>query len=494
MRSDRNKANERTVQRTCLHRGSYVLVGVLMLVHSVVSQPTWKRVFGAFDVENACEVITASDGNFVIAGSTGSFGNGSSDFYVFKIDQNGDRLWSAVYGGPQIDEARSIVELADGGFVVVGTTNGGSYGGYDGSVVRTDVNGDLIWQRTYGGSDWDFLNSVDIDANGGIWAAGTTYSYGAGGDQWLVHLDGNGDTIVTRHFGGLENSEALSVHSTNDGGCILAGSKVSTDGDKDAYVIKLDALANVLWERVYGGDSLDLARDIIQTSDGGYSFVGTTYSYNVRPETYHVKLDINGDLQWQWNWGQINDQEGFDHLQLPSDEYAIVGYVGAGGAGGKDMFLQKSDVNGYFIFGQTQGGEQDEFGYGLVRSDGGYVMCGSTLSYGSGLEDIMVIRTNEVGFTDSNVVTEIFDPLTVQEPSDPSFSIHPNPNNGLFQVSDEQRFSSWTLTSTSGRTVDQGSIPYNGKISTSASDGIYMLGLTDRAGISTYNRLIIIRP
>jgi len=480
---------------TSIFNRSAAVFAVSAFIVIAQAQPTWKCVFGGYAVDEARDIAALGDGGFVVVGSTGSFGNGSSDIYLFKVNATGIREWSALLGGPEIDEAQAIVEMADGGFVIVGSTNGGGLGGYDGLVIRTDPNGSVLWERTFGGADWDFLNTVDRDGSDGIWAGGITYSSGVGGDHWLVHLDSEGEALITRTYGGLGAEETESLKSTPDGGCVLAGVHTTVLGDMNAHVLKVNSAAEIEWEGSYGGDSLDLARDIIRTSDGGYSILGSTRSFNPVVEQYHVKLASTGIEEWVKHWGQVNDQEGYEHVQLSSGEFASIGYVSQGGAGGKDMFLLKSDSQGNFILGQTQGGSQDEFGYALVRAEGGYVMCGVTLSYGAGQWDVMVIRTNEVGFTTSDFVNEQFDPVSVEELGMDRSFVYPNPSSGSFTVPDVKDLTSWRLIDSSGRISDEGKLT-NGfrEVECTSPSGFYLLELFTRNGIVERGQLIIARP
>jgi len=475
-------------------RGWQVLIAVVVfscISFSSIGQPTWKRVIGGYDVEQVWDVIATTDGGFVIVGSTGSFGAMASDVYMFKLDANGTHVWSQLIGGPGVEEARAIVEMNDGGFILVGSTNAGDNGGYDGLVIRTSASGEVIWQRNYGGSDWDFLHDIDLDGNGGVWVAGTTFSWGNGGDQWLLRLNADGDTLLSRRFGGISEEEGLSVSRTVDGGCVIAGSQISVMGDKDAYVVKVDATANVEWADHYGGDSLDLARDVIQTMDGGFSLMGSTKSYGPVLEQYHLKLDATGSEEWYRNWGQVNDQEGYQLLELPSGEYASIATVSQGGAGGKDMFLLRSYSDGGFLLGQTQGGDQDDLARALCRADGGYVMCGITRSYGAGQWDVFVIRTNEVGFTDSDEVLTFFDPVPVREITPENTLVYPNPSDGLFHLPVSNVYEQWRLINSIGEAVCIGRFLSGRKVNCSVPDGTYVLELTGGKSVER-SKLVIL--
>ena len=458
-------------------------------------QVTWKRVFGAFDHDVAYDIVRTSAEEYVVVGSTGSFGNGSSDVYLFKVDSNGVRLWSKTYGAMQVDGGKALVETSDGGFVIAGSTNRNTTNGYDGLLLKVGPSGDPEWERTYGGPDWDLFNDVALTADGGLLAVGQTYSEGVGGDAWIVRLDAAGDTLWTSHFGASGEDEANSIISTLDGGAAWTG---SVNDRSDAEVVKLDETGLIEWEIQVGGDSMEIGRDIIQTLDGGYSVVGATKSFASVVEQYHFKLDGSGSFQWEKHWGQVNHQEGFKHVQLPTGEYAAIGKVFGFGAGGSDMFLLKSDVNGDFILGQTQGGEDDEEGFALIRSYAGYVLCGVTESYGAGLDDIFLVKTNEIGFTDSDDVLTTFDPLTTNDLTSSSVSsltLFPSPSSGPLTVRADERLRELAIWDVTGRQVfEQRSQGLDVRLDLDLPDGTYVLTATTVQGQVLRQAFILQRP
>jgi hypothetical protein len=402
---------EETVIR---RKGLVMFVQLVMLCASMNAQVTWKCTYGAFDEDWGMDVLRTNANDIVVVGSSGSFGYGSSDIYAFKVDSNGVRLWSRSFGGVLIDEGASVVEMSDGSYVIAGSTNRDAATGYDGLLIRIGPSGDLIWEKTYGGADWDWFNDLAVTVDGGLILAGKTYSEGAGGQAWILRMNELGDTLWTRHWGDQGDDEANAVVTTSDGGSAWTGSLMVND-QLDAYVVKLDDVGVISWVSQIGGDSLDIGRDVIQTLDGGYAVFGSTRSFAPVLEQFMFKLNDQGNYEWLQHYGQTYDREGYKILQLADGSYSAIGKVFGSGAGGSDMYLLRTDVNGSFILGQTQGGADDEEGFSLVRVFGGYVLCGVTKSYGAGMNDILLIRTDEVGFTDSDDVLSSFDPLPVPD-------------------------------------------------------------------------------
>lgn len=474
-----------------------LIVLLSMSIISVIGQPTWKRVYGGYDVDLAFDAVATDDGGVVVVGTTGSFGQGSSDVYLFKVNGDGIRQWSTTLGSLAIETANALVPMDDGGFLIVGTTNATPTGDYNGLVMRTDENGVLLWQRDHGGDGWDFLYGADATPDGGAVLVGVSYSEGLAGVAWILAVDAVGDTLWTTSLAGAGYTDARSVKATPDGGLVIAGMITDATGDGDALVAKYSAGGLLEWSNTYGGDSLDFARDIILTSDGGYSILGVTESLAAVSEQYHFKINSAGGLEWQRNWGQIADQEGFQHIQLDNGEYASIGYVTQGGAGGKDMFLLKSGTTGDFILGQTQGGVSDDLGHAILRMDGGYLMCGITESYGSGLWDVFLVRTNEVGFTASNVVTNSFDPLSVEElsPAAAPLVLYPNPSTGWIEIGFDAPLAEVRLLDALGREVEYHSMDAGAsRISSRLPSGAYIVEAMTLSGEMRRGRILIERP
>lgn len=451
--------------------------------------------YGAYGPEQGKSVQVADDGNFVVAGSTGSFGSGTSDIYMLKLDGNGAVLWSRTIGSPMIEEANDLLRTSDGGWLIVGTTNGsGSAGGYDGLLIRTDPDGNEVWRKEYGGSSWDFFRKGLLQDDGGFLLVGQTFSQGTGGDAWLVKTDQYGDTMWTRHFGDLGLDDGQGVAMTYDGSIVIAGSSTHTNGDVDAYVVKLDGQLDVSWANTYGGDSLDAARDIVVTQDGGFSIVGVTRSFSEFVEHDHFKLSSGGDLLWQKHWGQINDQEAYRHIELPSGGFATTGWTTTSGGGGKDMFLFLCDPQGEFMAQRTFGGAANDMGYALVKTLDGFIVCGSTLSYGAGNEDVFVVRTDSAGNTASETVTTYFDPLPVEETQGMDRPLlYPNPTSGPLHLPEGRGYTGFELMDVSGRTLRAWGPTVREVDLSGFSNGILLLKALNKRGDSTIFRVILNR-
>lgn len=398
-----------------------------------VEGQTWRKAYGAYGSEEAQAVRWAGEDLIVVAGSTGSGGAGASDIYLMALDGTGTRLWSTTIGTPAVEQAVDLRVLGDGSLMIAGNSNDG--GDYDGLLVKTDALGQVIWQRSYGGQDWDLFRELTVLPNGELIVVGQSYQPTVDGEVWMIRLDAAGEVMEERWYGGAGEQNGYSLCVTPDGFAIGGSSGI---GDAtDALLLGVDEQGNELWSVTHGGDSLDVAYDVVHTSDGGFSLVGITRSYSNFEEGYHLKTDASGGLQWFRSWGQINDQGAYDHLQLQNGEYVTVGYTKTSGGGERDMFLLKSAENGDFVFGRTFGGAADDVALSLDADDTGFLCAGWTDSYGAGGRDLFVVRTDENGTTASESVNESFDPVNIGEENiAPPANIFPNPCKNRFTFRD----------------------------------------------------------
>jgi hypothetical protein len=269
----------------------------------------WTKTIGGSSADYANSIIQSSDGGYVVAGGTESFGPGGPYFYVMKLDSSGNVQWNKTI---DLGEASSIIQSSDGGYVVAGWTE--SFGAGDGDifVVKLDSSGNVQWTKTMGGSSNDGAVSIIQSSDGGYVVAGYTYSFGAGGwDIYVVKLDSGGNIVWTKTIGGSNLDVAYSIIQSSDGGYIVAGETWSFGaGGSDIYVVKLDSGGNVQWAKTIGGSNNDgsvsffyAAVSITQSSDGSYVVAGSTQSFGAGayPDMYVVKMDANGNVCFSQN-------------------------------------------------------------------------------------------------------------------------------------------------------------------------------------------------
>ena|GEM_PF-630471 len=272
--------------------GGYIVVGfnerskdnldLWLIKTSTNGTEEWTRFFGGINSDHGQSVQQTSDGGYIVAGYTGSFGSGSGDAWLIKTDSDGNKLWDRTLGGSGTDIALSVQPTSDGGYIVAGYTSSFGAGSIDSWLIKTDSHGNKLWNKTFGGSESDQAKSVQQASDGGYIVAGYTNSFGAGRtDAWLIKTDSHGNKLWNKTFGGSGDDYAESVQQTSDGGYIVAGRTYSFGaGSGDAWLIKTDSAGNEEWNKTFGGSDYNYARDVKETSDGGYILTGETTSHD----------------------------------------------------------------------------------------------------------------------------------------------------------------------------------------------------------------------
>ena len=263
--------------------GGYVSVGetgsfgagskdVYLIKMDSVGDVLWAKTYGGTGDDIGYFVQQTFDGGYIIAGETSSFGLDSSDVYLIKTNSAGDALWTKTYGGADTDAGYCVQQTYDTGYAITGYTESYGEGSADTYLIRTDSAGDTLFTKTYGGSGWDGSYVLDITADFGYILSGETYSFGAGpSDVYLIKLDENGDTMWTKSFGGSGYEGGWSVQETMDNGYIVAGWANSFGaGNYDAYLIRTDLNGDTAWTKTFGGTGIDVGLQVKETSDNGF--------------------------------------------------------------------------------------------------------------------------------------------------------------------------------------------------------------------------------
>jgi predicted secreted protein/acetyl esterase/lipase len=367
----------------------------------VLSGAGWSRTYGgAGDDKGWGDLVQTSDGGYVISGDTASLGN-STDYWLIKVDAAGNMLWNKTYGGAGLENENAMVQTSDGGYAMLGFTNSFGAGGQDFYLVKTDSAGTMQWNKTYGGNGSDTGVSVFQTGDGGYALAGLTSSFGAGGnDVWLVKTDSVGNMVWNRTYGGTGNDMAFSVVQTGDGGYALSGPTSSFGaGGNDIWLFKTDSAGTMQWNKTYGGSLAEWMDQMIRTADGGYAISGYTASFGAgAQDVWLIKTDQSGNMAWNKTYGGTGNDNGFHMSQIAGGGYVIIGSTGSFGAGGTDVWLLKTDSSGNMLWSQTYGGTGNDQGYSVIQtSDGGYALAGYTNSFGAGGNDFYVIKTDGIG-------------------------------------------------------------------------------------------------
>ena len=368
-------------------------------------QDIWQKTYGGRGWDVANSIQQTSDGGYIVAGSTTSFGAGRRDVYVIKLDENGNKIWEKTFGGSGDDWANSIQQTSDGGYIVAGGTTSFGAGEKNVYIIKLDAYGNKIWEKTFGGSGEAY--SIQQTKDGGYIVAGWTEPFGAGGrnrkwNVYIIKLDENGNKIWEKTFGGRSHAEAYSIQQTTDGGYIVAGWTYSLGaGEKNVYIVKLNKNGNKVWEKTFGGWSNDVAYSIQQTKDGGYIVAGWTESFGAGGrDVYIIKLDEDGNKIWEKIYGGSGDDWANSIQQTSDGRYIVAGGTTSFGAGRRDVYVIKLDEYGNKIWEKTFGGWSDDVAYSIQQTkDGGYIVAGWTESFGAGGSDVYIIKLDEDGNT-----------------------------------------------------------------------------------------------
>ncbi len=357
--------------------------------------PAWDMTYGRTGDESAASVQQTSDGGYIFVGTTPTYGWGESDMWLVKTDYKGTKLWDRTFGGKGYDAATSVQQTSDGGYIIAGTTFTYGAGGSDAWLLKTDANGNKVWDRTFGGRGNESAASVQQTSDAGYVFAGTTFTYGAGGsDAWLLKTDYKGFRLWDRTFGGPGNESAASVQQTADGGYIIAGTTFTYGaGGSDAWLLKTDSNGNRLWDKTFGGLDNDSAASVRQTLDGGYIIAGTTFTYGAGgSDAWLIKTDANGNRLWDKTLGGPGNESAASVQQTADGGYIIAGTTSSYGAGGTDAWLVKTDADGNRLWDKTFGGTGNDSAVSLQQTkDGGYIIAGTTSSYGAGGTDAWLV-------------------------------------------------------------------------------------------------------
>jgi len=370
----------------------------------------WTRTFGGNDYDHGECIQNTMDGGYIILGHTMSFGAGNYDIWLIKTDSNGNEVWNQTFGGSSNDYGYSVQQTTDGGYIVTGHTSSFGNGNLDVWLIKTDSNGTEEWNQTFGGIYWEGGYSVRQTSDGGYIITGfiDTGDY----DVWLIKTDSNGNEEWNQTFGGNDYEIGGCVQITNDGGYIIAGETTSFGaGSIDYWLIRTNANGDSLWTKTFGGISGDSAQFVIQTLDGGFIIVGSSY-INMN-DCLVIKTDENGNAVWQQTFGGDRTDYVYCVQQTTDNGFIICGESDSfSNPQSQDIWLIKIDENGNEKWQQTFGGNGgDRSKYILQNSDGSFIIAGETLSYGSGLSDFWILKTDNFSVDFISNRTDGYTPL-----------------------------------------------------------------------------------
>lgn len=433
-----------------------VILVVYNIVYAQVNKITWQNTIGGSGWDALESVSQTNDGGYIIGGTTYSGISGdkteacfdSPDYWVLKLNNMGAIEWQNNIGGTNDDILMSVLQTADGGYILGGYSYSGisgdkteaSLGLSDYWVVKLNSLGSIEWQNTIGGNKHDELQSIRQTSDGGYILAGTSYSMMTGdktepnlgsGDYWVVKLNSVGVIEWQNTIGGDDTDHLYSIQQTDDGGYILGGdSRSDISGDKteysvyieDYWVLKLNAAGDIEWQNTIGGDYYDVLNSIQQTTDGGYILGGWSDSGISGDKTeeaggkdyWVVKLYETGDIEWQNTIGGSGDDQLNAIQQTIDGGYILAGFSSSGlsgdkkeiSRGGDDYWVVKINAIGDIEWQNVIGGTGRDLAKSIRQTaDSGYIVGGYSTSGISndkteaslGQDDYWVIAMNDTG-------------------------------------------------------------------------------------------------
>jgi PKD repeat protein len=439
---------------------SFLLTCFLFISHFSFSQATiynWDKTIGGNADDNLYGIQPTTDGGTILIGSSYSAlsadksepSQGSSDYWLVKLDANGNKTWDKTLGGLGDDIGTCIRQLPGGDYIAGGYSYSDSSGDKsqptrgddDFWLIKTDSAGNKIWDKRFGGISAEQLFDIVLCSDGGFLLAGhsnsqisgdkTEDAWGTSWDYWVVRTDSNGNKLWDKTIGGLQSDYSYSALQSFDGGFIIAGTSDSyASGNKtaplfgsfsftDYWVVKLDANGNVLWDKDFGGSHDDDCRSIVQIQPGyfllgGISNSGVSGNKSATPwgnaDFWAVKIDSAGSKIWDHVYGGFNDEDDFGNIVITPDGGAILAgtsYSAVNGTkttdnlGGEQPWFQKIDSTGspmWDITLQTTGNE--ELGIAAQTTDTCYVFAtcskavpgGFKSDYGKGALDYFAAK------------------------------------------------------------------------------------------------------
>jgi hypothetical protein len=324
----------------CTHSYGAGQADVWLLRTDAAGNRLWDRVFGNANWEEGYSVIQTRDGGFAIAGRAGSFVDG----WLIRTDDAGNKLWDKTFGEHDVDLFSSVVQTGDGGFLLTGSTLNTS-GGYNVWLVRTDAAGSLLWDKNFGGPDEDYGYSGVQTSDGGFIVAGCTKSYGSGReDMWLVRTDSAGNKLWDKTFGGTNVDWANSVVLTEDGGFAVVGITYDDGaGGSGILLVRTDSMGNQLWAKTFAGTLMDIGGAVVRTSDGGFAVAGMDVG---GASVLLIRTDPAGNQLWDRTYGGSGTDQGYSVVQTSDRGFVVVGRTGSFGAGGYDVMFIRTDFQG----------------------------------------------------------------------------------------------------------------------------------------------------
>lgn len=401
----------------------FLFIGITTKIYAQCSSSsiTFQKTYGGSANERAHSIQPTSDGGYIVAGETTSFGAGGKDWFVMKIDMNGVEQWTKTYGSTSDDDGFSITikQTSDLGFIVSGSTNGFGAGSFDDSyIIKLDNTGLIQWEKRITGSSYDRFRDVVELTNGDFLLTGSGLSFASGNmDAHLVRISSTGNLVWIKNIGTSGREHSQSIIELPGGNYLLSGNTNITNNSStnraNPFLIKTSNDGSVIWGKQYNLTTFFTDfNETILLSDGNLLSVGETRSSDAGShDIFLIKTDTNGAIIWSNKYGGTGNDIGVNVKENTNGELVISAFTDSYGNANQFLIIT-TDNNGNIIWSKTYGGsnndELDWWGKPMVvTATSEIIMTGGTMSFGAGNEDIYVVKTNECGesFCNEQIVT-----------------------------------------------------------------------------------------
>lgn len=358
----------------------------------------WSRTYGATGSEGSRAMIQTPGGGFLMAGYTWSTGNGSADVLLIKTDAEGNQQWMKTLGSADWEYAYGLCNAAGGGYYITGYTSGYGAASKDLILYKTDADGNEVWHKIFGGPDIEVGKSVVQSPDGSVLVCGYTQSQGAGEDDlMLIKTDSNGNQLWTKTYGGSSSEMGKQVLVNGNGEYVILGSTGSQGaGNKDYWLFCTDTSGNTIWSKTYGNDGYQECFAVIETADGGYLISGDSDIHGVDfLNMYLVKTGPAGALIWEKNIESPENyyEYGKGLCEMADGTYMICGNLKYPADRTNDLFFCQVDTSGNVIWSGSYGGAASDWGNAVCRTgENDLLVAGHTFSYGAGQSDAWLVR------------------------------------------------------------------------------------------------------
>lgn len=384
---------------------------ILLVFPLFMNGQGWERTYGSIAYDYGESVEQTTDGGYIYCGRIVKFNNTTplNSACLVKINQNGDTLWTNTYNDGLHLIGNSVKQTSDGGFIMCGTGYlNFSSGSRDIFLIKTDSLGNQQWKKPYGSIKPEFGKTVQQTTDGGYIVCGYSENINYNDDIFLLKTNSLGDTVWSNSFECKIVNERSEAIQTSDGGYAIIGTKrysstntTDTDSTK-IWLIKTNSQGDSIWSKEYGGNGFSKGFSFQQTTDGGYiiscSWSDTITSSSFTSEKCLIKTDSFGDTLWVQTFGNgFYDASAYSVQQTIDGGYVFTGSKNIPGLS-KKVYLLKTDGFGNQQWSQTFGGNYEDIGLSVEQTtDGGFIICGQTKSFGNGQTDIYLIKTNNNG-------------------------------------------------------------------------------------------------